>query len=99
MRLDSCKTNEKGHGIRRQLEIDFVCSKGAGRRYIQPSMRFRTKMEQEQCSPMLTGDFFEKILIAKDLRVPYYNGNGGGMRVYDFLLNEGSPDRGLTNLL
>ena len=25
------KTNEKGHGIRKQLEIDFVCNKGSKR--------------------------------------------------------------------
>lgn len=28
-------TNEKGHGIRKQLEIDFVCNKGSKRYYIQ----------------------------------------------------------------
>ena len=40
---------------------------------------------------MLTGDFFKKIIITKDAPVPYYNDKGVlVMRVYDFLLDEGS---------
>ncbi len=72
------KTNENGHGIRRQLEIDFVCNKGSKRYYIQSAYAIpdQAKMEQEQRSLMLTGDFFKKILIMKDALSPYYNENG-----------------------
>lgn len=60
-------TNEKGHGIRKQLEIDFVCNKGFMRYYIQSSYAIsdKAKMEQEQRSLMLTGDFFKKSLLRK----------------------------------
>lgn len=89
------KTNEKGHGIRKQLEIDFVCNKGSKRYYIQSAYAIpdQAKMEQEQRSLMLAGDFFKKIIITKDAPAPYYNDDGVlVMSVYDFLLNEGSLD-------
>ena len=72
------KTNEKGHGIRKQLEIDFVCNKGSKRYYIQSAYAIpdQAKMEQEQRSLMLTGDFFKKIIITKDAPAPYYNDEG-----------------------
>ncbi len=85
------KTNEKGHGIRKQLEIDFVCNKGSKRYYIQSAYAIpdQAKMEQEQRSLMLTGDVFKKIIITKDVPAPYYNDDGVlVMSVYDFLLNE-----------
>ena len=89
------KTNEKGHGIRKQLEIDFVCNKGSKRYYIQSAYAIpdQAKMEQEQRSLMLTGDFFKKIIITKDAPAPYYNEDGVLiMSIYDFLLNENSLD-------
>ena len=89
------KTNEKGHGIRKQLEIDFVCNRGSKRYYIQSAYAIpdQAKMEQEQRSLMLTGDFVKKIIITKDAPVPYYNDNGVlVMSVYDFLLDERSLD-------
>lgn len=86
------KTNEKGHGIRKQLEIDFLCNKGSKRYYILSAYAIpdQSKMEQELRSLMLTGDFFKKIIITKDAPAPYYNDDGVlVMSVYDFLLNEG----------
>ena len=49
------KTNEKGHGIRKQVEIDFVCNKGSKRYYIQSAYAIpdQEKMKQEQRSLML----------------------------------------------
>lgn len=86
-------TNEKGNGIRKQLEIDFVCNQGSKRYYIQSAYAVpdQVKMEQEQRSLMLTGDFFKRIIISKDTPAPYYNESGVLiMSVYDFLLNENS---------
>ena len=86
-------TNEKGNSIRRQLEIDFVCNKGSKRYYIQSAYAIpdQAKMEQEQRSLMLTGDFFKRIIITKDTPAPYYNEAGVLiMSVYDFLLNDNS---------
>ena len=86
-------TNEKGNSIRKQLEIDFVCNQGSKRYYIQSAYAIpdQAKMEQEQRSLMLTGDFFKRIIISKDTPAPYYNESGVLiMSVYDFLLNENS---------
>lgn len=89
------ETNEKGSNIRKQLEIDFVCNQGSKRYYIQSAYAIpdQAKMEQEQRSLMLTGDFFKRIIITKDTPAPYYNESGVLiMNVYDFLLNENSLD-------
>lgn len=87
------ETNEKGSNIRKQLEIDFVCNQGSKRYYIQSAYAIpdQAKMEQEQRSLMLTGDFFKRMIITKDTPTPYYNESGVLiMNVYDFLLNENS---------
>ena len=87
------ETNEKGANIRKQLEIDFVCNQGSKRYYIQSAYATpdQAKMEQEQRSLMLTGDFFKRMIITKDTPAPYYNESGVLiMNVYDFLLNENS---------
>ena len=87
------ETNEKGTNIRKQLEIDFVCNQGSKRYYIQSAYAIpdQAKMEQEQRSLMLTGDFFKRIIITKDTPAPYYNESGVLIKsVYDFLLNENS---------
>ena len=79
-------TNEKGNSIR---------NKGSKRYYIQSAYAIpdQAKMEQEQRSLMLTGDFFKRIIITKDTPAPYYNENGVLiMSVYDFLLDENSLD-------
>lgn len=89
------ETNEKGTNIRKQLEIDFVCNQGSKRYYIQSAYAIpdQAKMEQEQRSLMLTGDFFKRIIITKDTPAPYYNESGVLiMSVYDFLLNENGLD-------
>lgn len=87
------ETNEKGTNIRKQLEIDFVCNQGSKRYYIQSAYAIpdQAKMEQEQRSLMLTGDFFKRMIITKDTPAPYYNESGVLiMNVCDFLLNENS---------
>lgn len=88
-------TNDKGNSIRKQLEIDFVCNQGSKRYYIQSAYAIpdQAKMEQEQRSLMLTGDFFKRFIITQDAPAPYYNESGVLiMSVYDFLLNENSLD-------
>ena len=88
--------NEKGNSIRKQLEIDFVCNQGSKRYYIQSAYAVSdpAKMEQEQRSLMMTGDFFKRIIITKDTPAPHYNENGVLiMNIYDFLLDENSLER------
>ena len=87
--------NEKGISTRKQLEINFVCNKASKRYYIQSaySIPDEAKMMQEQCSLMLTGDFFKRIIITKDTAAPHYNESGILiMSIYDFLLNASSLD-------
>lgn len=89
-------SDKKGNGVRKQLEIDFVCNKGSKRYYIQSAyaMPDRAKMEQEQRSLVLTGDFFKKIIITKDTPAPYYNEDGVLiMGLFDFLLNPNSLEQ------
>ena len=89
-------TNDKGNSIRKQLEIDFVCNQGSKRYYIQSAYAIpdQAKMEQEQRSLMLTGDFFKRIIITKDTPALYYNESGVLiMSVYDFLLNANSLEK------
>ena len=83
--------NEKGNSIRKQLEIDFVCNKGSKRYYIQSA--YAIQDQAKMGSLMLTGDFFKRIIITKDAPASHYNENGVMiMSIYDFLLNENSPD-------
>jgi hypothetical protein len=51
----------------------------------------QAKMEQEQRSLMLTGDFFKRMIVTKDTPAPYYNESGIlVMNIYDFLLRKDS---------
>ena len=82
-----------GSSVRKQYEIDFVCNKGSKRYYIQSAYAIpdQAKMEQEQRSLMMTGDFFKRIIITKDTPAPHYNENGVLiMNIYDFLLDDNS---------
>ena len=93
--VQSHETDGKGKSITKQLEIDFVCNKGSKRYYIQSAyaMPDQTKMEQEQRSLMLTGDFFKRLIVTKDTPAPYYNEQGVLIiGIYDFLLNPNSLD-------
>ena len=87
------EANDKGNGLRKQLEIDFVCNKGSKRYYIQSAYALpdQAKMEQEQRPLIRTGDSFKKIIITKDAPAPYYNDSGILIiNLYDFLLNDRS---------
>lgn len=93
--VQSHETNGKGKAVTKQLEIDFVCNKGSKRYYIQSAyaMPDQAKMEQEQRSLMLTGDFFKRLIVTKDTPTPYYNEQGVLIiGIYDFLLNPNSLD-------
>lgn len=77
----------------KRYEVDFVCNRGSQRYYIQSafSMPNREKMQQEQNSLIYTGDFFKKIIVAKDVIKPWHNEEGILiMGLQDFLLNANS---------
>lgn len=90
-----CQSQE-GKTAHRQLEVDFVCSKGAKRYYIQSAYAIpdSEKMNQESNSLRRIGDSFKKIIVVKDIVKPTYTDDGILiMSVYDFLLDPDSMDK------
>lgn len=69
---------EDGKSKRKQLEIDFIASKGSERIYIQSALTVADsdKMKQETESLRRTRDSFKKIIITKDEASPWYNEDG-----------------------
>lgn len=81
--------NETGQVVRKQLEVDFICSKGTRRYYIQSAFSIPddTRMQQVQEPFHRIDDFFKRIVITKDCPAPYYTENGVlVLSIYDFLL-------------
>lgn len=88
-------TVRDGDGIRKQLEVDFVCNKGSKRYYVQSAFAIpdESKMQQESNSLLRIDDTFKKIIVVKDNPAPYYTEDGIlVINVYDFLLNADSLD-------
>jgi predicted AAA+ superfamily ATPase len=76
--------------IKKHLEVDFICSKGSKKYYIQSAYLLDTKEKTAQeIRPFLKiNDSFKKILITSNTPKPFYNDEGILiMNVYDFLLN------------
>ena len=82
--------DQNGKVIRKQLEVDFVCNLGSSRYYIQSaySMPDEAKRNQETKPLRKINDSFKKIIITKDLIMPYYDDYGIlTVSIYDFLLD------------
>ncbi len=78
---------------RKRLEIDFVCTSGNKKCYIQSAYAIETKEKEEQESLgfLKIQDSFKKIIIQKDCYVPWYDENGiYHIGLEDFLLNKNS---------
>lgn len=85
--------NPEGQVVRKQLEVDFVCSMGTRRYYIQAAYALpdEDRMRQIQEPFRRIDDFFKRIIITKDCPTPYYTENGIlVMSIYDFLLDQDS---------
>ena len=81
--------NTREEGIRKQLEVDFVCNLGSKRYYIQSaySMPSEEKKAQEIRPFTKIDDSFKKIVITGDMSPTYYNDDGVlFMNIFDFLL-------------
>jgi len=83
--------NEKGHGVRKQLEVDFVANKGYNRYYIQSAYSYfdESKIAREKASLISIPDSFQKIIVKGDFGLPYRDDNG--FMIYNlihFLLND-----------
>ncbi|MBQ7502456.1 ATP-binding protein [bacterium] len=66
------------NGRRIQTEVDFVCSKGSRRYYIQSALNLSApeKTAQESRSLNLIEDHFQKIIIVRDPVKPWYTEDG-----------------------
>ena len=76
--------------IKKQLEIDFVATKGNNKIYIQSALEMKTpeKVTQEQKSLLNVNDFFKKIIIVGDnVKKSRYDNGIIIMSIYDFLLD------------
>ena len=70
--------DEEGRSRRVQLEVDFVCNRGAERIYVQSAYALpdKEKVEQEQASLLQIKDGFRKMIIVADRYLSGYNENG-----------------------
>lgn len=78
---------------KKQLEIDFVATKGNNKIYIQSALEMKTpeKVAQEQKSLLNVNDFFKKIIIVGDnIKKSRYENGIIVMSIYDFLLEQNS---------
>lgn len=76
--------------MRKQLEVDFVCNMGSLRYYIQSaySLPDENKRVQEIRPLRRIDDSFKKIVVTKDIVLPYYDEHGVlTVNIYDFLLD------------
>lgn len=82
--------NKNGNSVRTAREIDFVVNSGDKRTYIQSAyaMSNPEKKETELKPFTLTGDFFPKIVVRKDVGKRWYDDCGIlHINVIDFLLD------------
>lgn len=87
--VDVGVVNVSEQGVRKQLEVDFVCNLGSKRYYIQSAYSLPTEEKQNQeVRPFRKiDDSFKKIVVTGDMSPTYYNENGIlFMNIYDFLL-------------
>ena len=91
------ETNQKEEDryIRKQLEIDFIASKGSKKYYIQVAQGLskEEKEEQEKTSLLNIRKGFRKIIIRKDNPITYTDDDGIlNLYLFDFLLNRKTLD-------
>ena len=87
------ENNDDGKLVRKNLEVDFIRTKGSKKYYVQSAYKLddSKKMEQEILPFKQINDSFKKIVITSDTPMPFYSNDGIlMMNVYDFLLNQDS---------
>lgn len=88
--------DENNVSKRKQYEIDFVCSKGNKKYYIQSAyaLENQDKINQETRGFKKINDSFKKIVIVKDCYMPWYDENGVFyIEIEGFLLDVDSLDK------
>jgi len=87
--------DEEGKSIKKQLEVDFIATKGSKKYYIQSafSMSNPEKIAQEQRSLKSINDSFKKIIVVRDnIKVRRNDYGIVTMGIFNFLLDENSLD-------
>ena len=85
--------NSESKTVKKQLEVDFIATKGSEKFYIQSAFAMNTpeKKEQEERSLNSIGDSFKKIIVVKDNINVRRNETGIiTIGIRNFLLNENS---------
>ena len=93
--LMTVETGKKGKAVKKQLEVDFICTRGSKKFYVQSAYLLETeeKAKQEIRPFLKIHDSFKKIVITSNTPKPFYNEDGILiMSVYDFLLDPGSME-------
>lgn len=91
--INILEPGKNGKPAKKQLEVDFICTKGSKKYYLQSAYMLGTeeKIAQEIRPFQKINDSFKKILITSDTPKPFYTEEGIlMMNIYDFLLNENS---------
>jgi Predicted ATPase (AAA+ superfamily) len=86
----------EGKQERKQLEIDFIATRGSEKYYIQSALSLpdTEKIKQEKASLVNIGDSFKKIIVVKDIIKVKRDEDGIiTMGIYDFLLDVDSLER------
>lgn len=79
--------------IKKQLEVDFICTSGSKKYYIQSAYLLETpeKIKQKIRPFLKINDSFKKIVITSNTPKPFYTEDGIlMMNIYDFLRNNES---------
>ena len=87
--------NGDGKRSKRQLEVDFIATKGSQKYYIQSafSMNSPEKIKQEERPLLYIGDSFKKIIVVRENIKTRRNEDGiMTIGIYNFLLEEDSLD-------
>ena len=85
--------NLNGNNIKKQLEVDFVCTKSFEKFYIQSafSISNEEKLKQEERPLLNIKDSFKKIIVVNRKMKYFYNDNGTLIiSLEEFLLNKNS---------
>ena len=93
--VEKREVDSNGKEKKKQLEIDFIATKGNNKYYIQSAfdMPNEAKEKQEKKSLLKTKDSFKKIIVVKDdIKLKRDDSGITIMGIFDFLLNENSLD-------
>ncbi|MDR2547484.1 MAG: ATP-binding protein [Lachnospiraceae bacterium] len=94
--VDYYASNSDGTRTKRQLEVDFVATKGSRKYYVQSAFSINDpNKERQEVRPLLSiGDSFKKIIVVRENIRERRNEDGiMTIGIYNFLLDADSLDR------